>query len=258
MTAPPLAREPVRPAQRRPTRAVLQYAVSRAVIVGLLTVTVIVVWDAVRFRDGGTAPGALRPVLVPRTDAATDGGALLGATLREVDRALRGASGSLVSLVAGRPDGRTTPLVLEVDVGTGARGISDVLDALRSAGVADPIPRRVTPTPVGVRASIHASTVLSVARLDVADRDGRALAVRLAEDVERAGLVLRHLEVTEGDERTVRVEVEGATEALVGTVMDIERRHASPARIVALELRALDDGRNRMSIVFRPRDLVGS
>lgn len=257
MSVPALRDGPVRRVERRATRAVVQRAVSHVVIVGLLVATIVTVRDAVTGEVGGSAPEGAGLVALPLVSAedgsGTDEGRMLGATLRAVDAALRRTSARLVTLTSGRPDGRMAPIVLEVDVRTGAEGLTTVLDALGRSGIVGAVPRRVVPTAEGVRASIHGDTVLSVARLAGSARDGRALAVRLAEDVERAGLVLRHLDVLDAEEDVVRLEVEGAIEFLADTVLDIERHHTAPVRVAGLELRMLDEDRGRLSMVFHPR-----
>lgn len=248
--------DPVRrSAERTPVRAVAQHVAGRVIVAVLATTTIVLVILAL---SDAPVTGTDRSADRPREEVGGERVVThtVASLLRAVDVAVTGASGDLVALATGRPEGRRLPLELEVGVGDGSAALGAVLTALTESGVDAVGLHRITPTPEGFLASVTGHAQLSVERLPPSDADQGPLAVGLSRDIERSGVALRALDVDAGPGVVVRLEVEGDAERLTALVALIEERYSAPARIARLHLRVLDDGRRRVGVTFRPRDML--
>lgn len=244
---------------RRPVRAIVQHLTSRivvlAVLVGILLLvrTAPVPWS----RDGDAAEQGAAALAIgapaPATGPGVGDGRTVGGILAAVDAGIGRGVGDLVRLSGGRPDGREMHLELEVDVPEGAAALDELLDALTDAGIERLIPRRMVPTPSGLRASVTGRARLSVDPLVTPDPGGGPLAVLVAQQVERSQVELRALEVTSDREPQVRLEVDGAPERIAAFVLAIEEQYSAPVRVSAVEVRVIGDDRRRLLLAFRPR-----
>lgn len=250
--------DPVRrSAERTPVRAVAQHVAGRVIVAVLATTTIALVILAL---SDAPVRRTDMPAARPREEVAGEPVVThtVASLLRAVDVAVAGASGDLVVLATGRPEGRRLPLELDVRIGDGSAALAAVLTALTQSGVDAIGLHRITPTPDGFLASVTGHAQLSVERLPPSDADEGPLAVDLSRDVERSGVALRALDVEAEPGVVIRLEVEGDAERLAALVVLIEERYSAPARIARLHLRVLDDGRRRVGVTFRPRDMLAT
>lgn len=266
MSAPVIDDVGVRPAGRRPDRAIALVVLSRATLVLML---VLGAW-AVHLALGGASGADV--LAVPRTTVVIDtGGTDHAGLLGGVTAGVRGVSGRIVELDVGTNVARRAPVRMRVELP--ARGAADVDRLVRrvaAGGLDDVTVQGVTPVAGGVVVELAGSVLLrasgasgaagAAGAADVGagemrvetDAGGRAGLVVLSEVVERSGARLRRLELL-SDGTGVRIDVAGVPDELVALVSTLEMEHSSPLDLRSLRLRAGADGVADLELVLRPR-----
>lgn len=263
MSAPVIDDVGVRPADRRPDRAIALVVLSRATLVLMLVLGAWAVHLALGGASGADVLAVPRATVVLDT-AGTDHAGLLGG----VTAGVRDVSGRIVELDVGTNVARRAPVRMRVEVP--ARGAADVDRLVRrvaAAGLDDVTVQGVTPVAAGVVVELAGSVLLrasgaagAAGAADVAagelrsetDAGGRAGLVVLSEVVERSGARLRRLELL-SDGTGVRIDVAGVPDELVALVSTLEMEHSSPLDLRSLRLRAGADGVADLELVLRQR-----
>lgn len=237
---------------RRATRALLLSAASRLVVL-VLVVGAAVLWVSGAGGAIGDRHGTAAPVLVPDPSDVDARGHAVTEVLRALEAVAGGPDLELVTVELGRPAGRRAPLSLRVEVSEGSDAISGMLASVERAGIEQPFVRSVAAVPRGVLADVTGEVMLSVARLPSVPLGDVPLTVRLAEEVERSGAVLRRLEAEQQGERAVRLEVDGPPDVVLELLEHVEREHAAPVRFASVMSRAIGPDERRLAVVFVPR-----
>ncbi len=245
----------VRPAERRPVRALALLSVSRATV-GLLIVAI--AWAASVVRSASPDYGAeVRPLVLVERSPVARSGTSVAAMLDDVRTRVDRQGGTLVELDLDRRSGGDAALRLVVDLpGTGSTAVDRLAASLSESELDEAAPRSVDPVPSGLRVSIDAALTLGAARPGADAPEGRAAAVALAEAAERAGVELRGVVIPAREQDPVRLVATGASSAVVALVELIEQEHSSPQRFRSMSVRRTPAGQYEAVLTFGLRQDV--
>lgn len=248
----------VRPAERRPVRALALAVLSRVMIVVLL---VTVAWAAIAVRSV-IAVGRIeeRPLTVVERPAVEPAGTSVGAMLEDVRARIAREGASLVDVEVTRRSGAAASVRLTTELPrSGASAVDRLIASLARGELTDPTPRSVDPVPSGLRVSIDASIELASAPPAVTAPDGRAAAIVLADAAERADVELRSVEVPDRPQDPVRLATTGDLADLVRLVEMVEREHSAPPRFRGVSVRRTTSGAHDMVLSFvLSEDAIGT
>lgn len=245
----------IRPAERRPLRALALVGLSRTVL-GLMVVglgwTTHVAWSSM-----ADEASAGRSLVIVEPASIAFSGTSIAAVLDDVRTGIGRLGGSFVDLDVARRSDPGASVRMTVDLpSTSASGVDRLVATLGATQLADLSLRSVDPVPSGLRVVVDASVELASAAPDTAVPDVRAPAVALAAVAERSGVELRGVDIPARPREPVRLAVVGRIEDLIDLVERIEQEHSAPMRIRSLTLRRATADEHEAVLMFVLREDV--
>lgn len=245
----------VRPAERRPVRALALLGVSRVVSATLVMAVVWVGHVVLSQPPDAVMHGRPLVIIEPLSEATT--GVSVAGLIEDVHATVARLGGSLVDLELEHRGGGAAAVRFTADLpGESAATVDRLVATLERTELAGMVPRSVDPVPSGLRVAVDAEVELAPAAPDAGVSDGRATAVVLAEVAEHVGVQLRGVDVPPRTQDPVRVTATGRLDAVVDLIDGIEQEYSAPLRFRSVSVRRTAAQEHEAVLLFLMREDV--